>query len=101
MWFLCGWVTARECTCLCYLVVISRTEEDVVSSRVPLDEAHSAAVTLELLPWNCKVLKHTVRRDLPHFDLQTHTWTGAAFTQALLPLHNNSEENVGLSTYMI
>lgn len=58
---------------VCYLVVVARTEEDVVSSRVPLDEAHSAAVTLKLLPRYCKVLHHTVRRDFPHFNLHRHT----------------------------
>ena len=58
--------------CLHYLVVIGRTVEDVVSSRVPLDEAHSAAVTLELLPRDCEVLQHAMRRDFPHFHLQTH-----------------------------
>lgn len=59
----------RECVCLCYLVVVGRTEEDVVSSRVPLDEAYSAAVTLELLPRYCQVLQHAMRRDFPHFHL--------------------------------
>lgn len=59
--------------CVCYLVVIGSTEEDVVSSWVPLDEAHSATVTLELLPRYCNIFIHTVRRDFPHFNLQTHT----------------------------
>lgn len=58
-----------EFVCLLYLVVIGRTEKDVVSSRVPLYEAHSAAVTLKLLPRCCKVLQHTMRRDFPHFHL--------------------------------
>lgn len=81
-----------ECRGLCYLVVISCTEEDVVSSRVPFNEAHSATVTLKLLPWYCDVLKHAVRRDLPHFDLQTQTWTGVG--DFLLLLQNYSEEKV-------
>lgn len=63
------------CMSVCYLVVIARAEEDVVSSRVPLDEAHSAAVTLELLPRRCDVLQHTTSRDFPHFHLYTHTHT--------------------------
>lgn len=58
-----------ECVCWCHLVVIGGTEEDVVSSRVPLNEAHSAAVTLKLLPGDCKVFQHTMRRDIPHFHL--------------------------------
>lgn len=88
----------RECRGLCYLVVISCTEEDVVGSRVPLNEAHSATVTLKLLPWYCDVLKHAVRRDLPHFDLQTQTWTGVGdksvhlLTYFMLLLQNYSEE---------
>lgn len=58
---------------LCYLVVVGRTEEDVLSSRVPLNEAHSAAVTLELFPWYCNVLQNAMWRDFPHFHLWTHT----------------------------
>lgn len=53
----------------CYLVVIGGAEEDVVGSWVPLDEAHSAAVTLELLPGYCDVLQDTVRRNVPHLHL--------------------------------
>lgn len=56
-----------------HLVVIGRAEEDVVRGRVPLDEAHPAAVTLELLPRDCEVLEQTMRRDFPHFDLRAHT----------------------------
>lgn len=63
----------RVCALSRYLVVISRAEEDVVSSRVPLDEAHPAAVTLKLLPRDCEVLQQPMRRDFPHFDLHTHT----------------------------
>lgn len=55
-----------------HLVVIGCAEEDVVGGRVPLDEAHPAAVTLELLPRDCEVLEQTMRRDFPHFDLRTH-----------------------------
>lgn len=40
-----------------HLVVITRTEEDVVGGRVPLDEAHPAPVTLELLPRYRQVLQ--------------------------------------------
>lgn len=58
---------------LCYLVVITRTEEDVVSSGVPLNETHPAAVTLKLFPWYCEVLQQTMRRDFPHFDLHART----------------------------
>lgn len=66
-----------SCLCACvllrYLVVISRAEEDVVSGRVPLDEAHPAAVTLKLLPRDCEVLQQPMRRDFPHFYLHAHT----------------------------
>lgn len=58
---------------LCYLVVITCTEEDVVGSGVPLNKTHPAAVTLKLFPWYCEVLQQTMRRDFPHFDLQART----------------------------
>lgn len=64
----------------CYLVVVGRAEEDVVGSRVPLDEAHPAAVTLELLPGNCDVLQHAVRRDVPHLHLLTHNFKSTKCT---------------------
>lgn len=80
----CFWVTIRDYGVVSglvfmsmyghvYLIVVSCAEEDVVGGWVPLNEAHSAAVTLKLLPRYCKVLKHTMRRDFPHFYLETHT----------------------------
>lgn len=80
--FVCALVCEQALVLLCYLVVISRAEEDVVSSRVPLDEADPAAVTLKLLPWDCEVLQQPMRGDFPHFYLRAHTHT--THTHALL-----------------
>lgn len=58
--------------CWRYLVVVARTEQDVVSSRVPLDETHSTTVTLKFFHRHGEVLQQTREWDFPHFDLQTH-----------------------------
>lgn len=90
--FLAG-LCSGSCVRLCYLVVVACTEEDVVSSRVPLNKAHSAAVTLKLLPWCCEVLQHTMRRDFPHFNLHVHINTHQT--------HTNINHSCSMRNYMI
>lgn len=56
--------------CQAHLVVVARTEEDVVGGWVPLDQANAPAVPVELQDGLCHVAFQASVRDFPYPNLE-------------------------------